>query len=115
MPIIAAGCSRRDQDHRRALQSLLSGKLSRADRHHLGLRRGLNAVLPDGRAAARGVDEAASRRASGDMALCDWKTGWQGSLGWKAAFLGRVVNAHHPIIKAAAMRGRSHAIAAIRQ
>jgi hypothetical protein len=26
------------QDHRRALQSFLSGKLPRADRHHLGLR-----------------------------------------------------------------------------
>ena len=28
----------RDQDHRRALQSLLSGKLPRADRRRLGLR-----------------------------------------------------------------------------
>src|SRR5260370_7856750 len=107
MPIIAGGFCCRDQDHRGGLESLLSGKLSRADRHHLGLRRGLNALLPDGRAAARGMDEAASRRAPGGMALRDWQTGWQGSLGWKAAFLGRVVNAHHPIIKAAAMRGRS--------
>jgi hypothetical protein len=47
------------------------------------------------------------------MALLDWQTGWQGSLGWKAAFLDRVVNAHHPIIKAAAMRSKSNAIAAI--
>jgi hypothetical protein len=31
------------------------------------------------------VDEAASRRASGGMALRDWKTGWQGSVGWEAA------------------------------
>src|ERR1700754_404978 len=86
MPIAATEFSRRDQDHRRALQSLLSGKLPRADRHHLGLRRGLNAILPDGRAAARGVDEAASRRAPGGMALRDRQTGWQGSLGRKAAF-----------------------------
>src|SRR5260370_19392744 len=93
MPVIAAGFSCRDQDHRRALQSLLPGKLSRADRHQLGFRRGLIAILPDGRAAARGVDEAASSRAPGGMALRDWQTGWQGSLGWKAAFLGRVVNA----------------------
>ena len=42
-----------DQDHRCALQSLRSDKLPRADRHHLGLRRRLDAVLPDGRAAAR--------------------------------------------------------------
>src|SRR5712672_200319 len=83
---IATGFSCRDQDHRRALQSLLSGKLPRADRHHLGLRRGLNAILPDGRAAARGVDEAVSRRAPGGMALRDRQTGWQGSLGWKATF-----------------------------
>jgi len=90
MPIIAMGLSCRDQDHRRALQSLLSGKLSRADRHHLGLRRDLNAILPDGHAAARGVDEATSHRAPGGMALRDWQTRWQGSLGRKAAFLGRV-------------------------
>ena len=32
------GFSCRDQDHRGALQSLLSGKLLRVDRHHLGLR-----------------------------------------------------------------------------
>ena len=38
MPIVATGFSCRDQDHRRALQSLVSGKLPRADRHHLGLR-----------------------------------------------------------------------------
>jgi hypothetical protein len=49
---------------------------------------GLNAILPDGRAAARGVDEAASRRAPGGVALRDRQTGWQGSLGWKAAVLG---------------------------
>lgn len=58
MPIAAMGLFSHDQDHRRALQSLLSGKLPRADRHHLGLRRRLDAVLPDGRAAARRVDEA---------------------------------------------------------
>jgi hypothetical protein len=92
MPIIATGFFYRDQDHRRALQSLVSGDLSRADRHHLGPRRGLNAILPDGHAAARRVDEAASRRASGSMALRDRQTGEQGSLGWKAVFLGRVVN-----------------------
>jgi hypothetical protein len=34
------------------------------------------------------VDEAASRRAPGGMALRDRQTGWQGSLGSKAAFLG---------------------------
>ena len=34
MPIVATGFSCRDQDHRRALQSLLSGKLPRANRHH---------------------------------------------------------------------------------
>ena len=33
MPI-ATGGSCRDRDHRRALQSLVSGKLLRADRHH---------------------------------------------------------------------------------
>src|SRR5882757_4372576 len=85
MPIAATGLSCRDQDHRRALQSLRSGKLPRTDRHHLGLRWSLDAVLPDGRAAARRVDEAASRRALGGMALRDWKTGWQGSLGWFTA------------------------------
>src|SRR6266568_3307645 len=85
MPIVATGLSSRDQDHRRALQSLLSGKLPRADRHHLGLRRRLDAVLPDGCAAARRVDEAASGRTPGGLALRDRQTGWQGSLGWKAA------------------------------
>ena len=86
MPIVATGFSCRDQDHRGALQSLFSGKLPRADRHHLGLRWGLNAILPDGRTAARGVDEAESGQAVGGMALRDRKTGWQGYLGWKAAF-----------------------------
>src|SRR6476661_9396352 len=86
MPIVATGFSCRDQDHRRALQSLRSGKLPRADRHHLGLCRRLDAVLPDGRTAARQVDEAASGRAPGGMARRDWQTGWQGGLGWKAAF-----------------------------
>src|SRR6266850_6268568 len=90
MPIVATGFSCRDKDHRRALQSLLSGKLPRADRHHLGLRCRLDAVLPDRSAAARRVDEAASRRAPGGMALRDWQTGWQGSLGWKSAFLAGV-------------------------
>jgi hypothetical protein len=49
----ATGVSCHDQDYRRALQSLLS----RTDRHHLGLRRRFDAVLPDGRATARRVDE----------------------------------------------------------
>jgi hypothetical protein len=31
------------------------------------------------------VDEATSRRAPGGMALRDWQTGWQWSLGWKTA------------------------------
>src|ERR1700730_15882922 len=83
MPIAATGFSCRDQDHRRALQSLLSGKLPRADRHHLGLRWRLDAVLSDGRAAARRVDEAASGRAPCGMALRDRQTRWQGSLGGK--------------------------------
>ena len=122
MPIIAAGFSCRDQDHRRTLQSLLSGKVPRADRHHFGLRRGLDAILPDGRAAARGMDEAASRRAPGGMALRDLQTGWQAGLGWKAACLGLVVDASYSepdpestAIKAAAMRGRSQTIAPIKQ
>ena len=71
-PIAATGVSCRDQDRRRAVQSLLSDKLPRTDRHHLGLRRGLDAVLPAGRAATRRVDEAASSRAPGGMALRDW-------------------------------------------
>src|SRR6478609_3614895 len=75
----------RDQDHRGAVQPLLSGKLPRADRHHLGLRRRLDAVLPDGRAAARRVDEPASGRTPGGLALRDRQTGWQGSLGWISA------------------------------
>src|SRR5260221_12005842 len=82
MPIATMGLSR-DQDHRRALQSVSSGKLPRADRHHLGLRQRLDAVLPDGRAAARRVDEGPSGRAPGGMALRDRQTGWQGSLRWK--------------------------------
>src|SRR3954453_8084754 len=86
MPVAATRPCCHDQDHRRALQSFLSGKLPRADCHHLGLRRGLDAVLPDGRAAARRVDESASGRAFGGMALRNWQTGWQGSLEWKAAF-----------------------------
>ena len=90
MPIVLTGLSCRDQDHRRALQSLLSGKLPRADRDHLGLRWRLGAVLPDGRAAARRVDESASGRAPGGMALRHRQTGWQGSLGWKAALLAAV-------------------------
>ena len=86
MPIVATGFSCRDQDHRGALQSLLSGKLPRADRYHLGLRQRLDAVLPDGRAAARRVDEAASDRAPCGMALRDRQTGWQGSLGVESSF-----------------------------
>src|SRR5258708_31934387 len=74
MPIAAMGFYR-DQDHRRALQSLLSGKLPRADRHHLGLGHRLDAVLPDGRAAARRVDEGPSGGAPGGVALRDRQTG----------------------------------------
>jgi hypothetical protein len=44
MPIAAARASSRDQGHRRAMQSLLSDKLPRADRHHLGLRRRLDEI-----------------------------------------------------------------------
>jgi len=80
MPIVAAEFSCRDQDHRRTLQSLLSRRLPRADRHQLGPCGGINAFLLDGRAATRGVDEAAPRRAPGGMALRDRQTGWQGSL-----------------------------------
>ena len=88
MRIAATGLSCRDQDHRRALQSLHPGKLPRADRYHVGLRRRLGAVLPDGRAAARRVDEAASDGAPCGMALRDRQAGWQGSLRWKTAFPG---------------------------
>ena len=80
-PIATMWCSRHDQDHRRALQPLLSRKLPRADRHHVGLRRRLNAVLPDGRAAARRVDAATPGRTPGGMALRHRQTGSQGSLG----------------------------------
>src|SRR6202035_2132384 len=86
MPIVATGWSCRDQDYRRALQSLLSGNLPRADRHHLGLRWRLDTVLLDRCAAARRVDEAASSRAPCGVALRYRHTGWQGSLEWKAAF-----------------------------
>ncbi len=41
----------------------------------------VSGVMPDGRAAARRVDEAASRRAPCGMALRDRQTGRQGSLG----------------------------------
>ena len=85
MPMAAMGVSGRDQDHRRALQSFFSDKLPRADRHHLGRCRHLDAVLPDGRAAARRVDESASGRAPSGMALRGWSTGSPGSLVWKAA------------------------------
>jgi hypothetical protein len=85
MPIVATELSYRDQDHRCSVQSLLSGQLPRADRHHLGLRRRIDAILPDGRAAARRVDETASGRALGGMALRDRQTGRQGGLGWNAA------------------------------
>jgi hypothetical protein len=94
MPIATGSCCR-DQDHRRALQSLLSGKLPRADCHHLGLRRRLDAVLSNGRAAARRVDEPASGRAPGGMALRDWQTSGQGSLGSKAASLDALITLNH--------------------
>ena len=79
-PFAATGVSCRDRDHRRALQSLVSGQLPRADGDDLGLCQRLDAVLPDGRAAARRVDEPASRRAPGGMALRDGQAGWQGRL-----------------------------------
>src|SRR5258707_7442872 len=92
MPIAAMGLAR-DQDHRRTVQSLFSGKLPRTDRHHLGLRQRLDAILPDGRAAARRVDEGPSGRAPGGMALRDRQTGWQGSLEWP-----RAPKVHHATI-----------------
>jgi len=52
------------------------------------------------------VDEAASGRAPGGMALRDRQTGRQGSLGWKAAFLAgssrpiRPVSSSIPIVRA---------------
>lgn len=52
MAIVATAFSR-DQGHRRALQSLISDKLPGADRYHVGLRCGIDAILPDGSAAAR--------------------------------------------------------------
>jgi hypothetical protein len=88
MPIAAKWTSCHDQDHRSALQSLLFGKLPRADRHYLRLRRRFDAVLPNGRTAARRVDEAASGRAPGGMAVRGRQAGWQGSLVWKPGFLG---------------------------
>ena len=80
MPVAATAGPYRDQDHRRALQSLLPGRLPRADRHHLRLRRCIYAVLPDGRAAARRLDEAASGRAPCSLALRVGQAGWPGSL-----------------------------------
>jgi hypothetical protein len=70
----------RDQDHRRPLQSLISGGLPRADRNHVRLRQRVDAVLPDGRAAACRLDEAASGRAARSMALRDRQIQWQGSV-----------------------------------
>ena len=83
MLLAATGLFYHDQDHCRALQPLLSGKLPRADCHHLRLCRRLDAVLLDGRAATRRVDEATSGRAPGGLALLDRQTGGQGSLGRK--------------------------------
>jgi hypothetical protein len=68
---IAATGFFRDQDHRRALQSFFAGNLPRTNRHDLGLRRRLDAVLPDGRAAARRLDEVPPGRAPCGMALRD--------------------------------------------
>jgi hypothetical protein len=75
-PIPIDGFSCRDQDHRRALQSLLSGNcheetVTTSDFAEVSMQ----SCLPDGLAAARGVDEAASRRAPGGMALRDLQTG----------------------------------------
>ena len=89
MQIGATGVCR-DQDHRRSLQSFFSGNLPRANRHHLGLRRRLDAVLPDGRAAACRLDEVPSGRASCGMALRDRQTGSQGSLRSKPPCAGEI-------------------------
>jgi len=80
MPIAATGISR-DQDHRRALQPILAGRLPRADRHHVGLRRRLDDFLPDGRASTCRLDEAACGRVPCGLALRDRQTRWQRSLG----------------------------------
>src|SRR2546423_195648 len=66
---IAARRTYHDRDHRCALQFVFTGKSPRADRHHLGLRGLLDAVLPDRRTAARRLDESASDRAPCGMAL----------------------------------------------
>jgi hypothetical protein len=81
MPVAAMRISCRDQDHRCALQFLLSGQLPRAGRYELRLRGRHYAVLPGRRAAARRLDEAASGRTPCGMALRDRQAGWQGSLG----------------------------------
>ena len=60
---------RDDHDRRCALQPVRSGKLPGADRHDIGLRRCLDAVLLDGCAPACRVDETTPGRAAGDMAL----------------------------------------------
>ena len=85
LAIVATGFSGHDQDYRRALQSLFSGNLPRADSHHIRVRVRLHAILPDRRAAARRVDEAASGRAPCGMALRDRQTRWQGCLGGSSA------------------------------
>jgi len=80
-PIATMELSGRDQHHRRALQTVRAGKLPRANRYHIGLRRSVDAVLPDGRAAARRMDATASSRASRRMALRDGRRRSQGRLG----------------------------------
>ena len=61
--------SRDDHDPCCTLQPVFSGKLPGVDGHHIGLRRRLNAVLFDGCATVRRVDETTSSRAAGGMAL----------------------------------------------
>jgi len=76
----ATGAISRDQDYRRPLQPRLAGKLSRTDRHDVGLCRRLGAVVHDGRAAARRMDEPASGRTAGRLALRDRSTDRPGRL-----------------------------------
>jgi hypothetical protein len=90
MPIAATGVSCRDQDHRRALCHLSVPANCHEQKSPSRTSLTSRSVLPDGRAAARRVDEAASGRAPGSMALRHRQTG--GSLGCKAAISGHFMN-----------------------
>lgn len=48
------------------------GRLPGEDRHHIGTIRHQHGVMPDGDAAACGVDEAVPEPAFDEMALCHW-------------------------------------------